>query len=226
MVVLPCADRLRSLARYLQQLVMESLGKRLDRQGLLVRQGLVVYGNKGSTDQHAFVQQLRDGPDNFFCSFVEVLQPGVPDPLVEHGYSASDALAGFLAGTREALLQDGKGCLTISLEALEPRSLGVLVALFERVVGIYAEHTDNNAYHQPGVEAGEKAAARVLEAQRGLLEQLGDLPLDAAALAQAAGVRDVTLAWRILQRLAANPGRGVQIHAGVNLAKDRFSREA
>ncbi|MCA9690728.1 MAG: glucose-6-phosphate isomerase, partial [Myxococcales bacterium] len=64
MVVLPYRDRLVLLSRYLQQLVMESLGKRLDRHGNTVHQGLVVYGNKGSTDQHAYVQQLRDGRDD------------------------------------------------------------------------------------------------------------------------------------------------------------------
>ena len=58
-------------SRYLQQLVMESLGKKLDRDGQVVHQGIAVYGNKGSTDQHAYVQQLRDGVDNFF---VEVLK--------------------------------------------------------------------------------------------------------------------------------------------------------
>ena len=59
MVVLPYKDRLILFPRYLQQLVMESLGKRLDMNGSIVQQGLTVYGNKGSTDQHAFVQQLR-----------------------------------------------------------------------------------------------------------------------------------------------------------------------
>ena len=225
MVVLPYSDRLRSLARYLQQLVMESLGKRLDRSGGEVRQGLVVYGNKGSTDQHAFVQQLRDGPDNFFCCFVEVLQAGGPDPLLEGGYSAGDALAGFLAGTREALLQDGKACLTIALDVLEPRSLGALVALFERAVGIYAELVDINAYHQPGVEAGKLAAARVLEAQRALQDQLGELPLGCEQLAGRAGVDDLVLAWWILRRLAANPGRGVRRLAGATPGQDRFARE-
>ncbi|MEB3165467.1 MAG: glucose-6-phosphate isomerase, partial [Cyanobacteriota bacterium] len=61
MVVLPYRDRLEVFSRYLQQLVMESLGKKLDRSGQTVHQGLAVYGNKGSTDQHAYVQQLRDG---------------------------------------------------------------------------------------------------------------------------------------------------------------------
>ena len=50
MVVLPYQDRLLLFSRYLQQLIMESLGKQLDLQGLCVEQGLTVYGNKGSTD--------------------------------------------------------------------------------------------------------------------------------------------------------------------------------
>jgi glucose-6-phosphate isomerase len=74
MVVLPYKDRLLLLSRYLQQLVMESLGKEHDRQGKVVNQGIAVYGNKGSTDQHAYVQQLRDGRHDFFATFIEVLQ--------------------------------------------------------------------------------------------------------------------------------------------------------
>jgi glucose-6-phosphate isomerase len=74
MVLLPYKDRLELFSRYLQQLVMESLGKRLDLAGNVVHQGLAVYGNKGSTDQHAYVQQLRDGLDNFFVTFIEVLR--------------------------------------------------------------------------------------------------------------------------------------------------------
>ena len=59
MVVLPYKDRLLLFSRYLQQLVMESLGKEKDLAGNVVHQGIAVYGNKGSTDQHAYVQQLR-----------------------------------------------------------------------------------------------------------------------------------------------------------------------
>ncbi len=69
MVVLPYRDRLQTLPRYLQQLVMESLGKEKDLTGQTVNQGLTVYGNKGSTDQHAYVQQLLEGKDDFFCCF-------------------------------------------------------------------------------------------------------------------------------------------------------------
>ena len=73
MVVLPYKDRLVLFSKYLQQLVMESLGKERDLKGVVVNQGIAVYGNKGSTDQHAYVQQLRDGVNNFFATFVQVL---------------------------------------------------------------------------------------------------------------------------------------------------------
>ena len=72
LIVLPYKDRLELFSKYLQQLAMESLGKRLDLDGKEVKQGLTVLGNKGSTDQHSYIQQLRDGLDNFFVIFVEV----------------------------------------------------------------------------------------------------------------------------------------------------------
>jgi glucose-6-phosphate isomerase len=72
MVVLPYKDRLCLLSKYLQQLLMESLGKQHDLDGKVVHQGIAVYGNKGSTDQHAYVQQLRDGVHNFFAVFIAV----------------------------------------------------------------------------------------------------------------------------------------------------------
>ena len=70
MVVLPYKDRLMLFSKYLQQLVMESLGKEFDLDGAVVNQGIAVYGNKGSTDQHAYVQQLREGVHNFFVTFI------------------------------------------------------------------------------------------------------------------------------------------------------------
>jgi glucose-6-phosphate isomerase len=170
MVVLPYRDRLEVFSRYLQQLVMESLGKRLNRQGDQVHQGLAVYGNKGSTDQHAYVQQLRDGVDNFFVTFIEALDDPA-DQCALAGECPGDVLAGFLQGTRAALLEGGRQSLTITLRRFDEQALGALVALFERAVGLYAELVDINAYDQPGVEAGKKAAATILELQ-GQLEQL------------------------------------------------------
>jgi glucose-6-phosphate isomerase len=173
MVVLPYRDRLEVFSRYLQQLVMESLGKRLDRQGQVVHQGLAVYGNKGSTDQHAYVQQLRDGLDNHFVTFLEALDDPADVPTLA-GEQPADFLEGFLQGTRSALSEGGRQSLTITLERFDARSLGALIALFERAVGLYAELVDINAYDQPGVEAGKKAAAVVLELQGRLEAALAD----------------------------------------------------
>ena len=170
MVVLPYRDRLEVFSRYLQQLVMESLGKKLDRRGEVVHQGLAVYGNKGSTDQHAYVQQLRDGVDNFFVTFIEGLDdPTDVGPI--HEEHPADFLEGFLQGTRAALTDGARQSLTITLRRFDARSLGALVALFERAVGLYGELVNVNAYHQPGVEAGTKAAAVILALQ-GRLEAL------------------------------------------------------
>src|SRR6202030_4365029 len=95
MVVLPYKDRLLLFSRYLQQLVMESLGKRLDLDGKRVDQGIAVYGNKGSTDQHAYVQQLRDGVNNFFVVFVRVLEAGGVPVEVQPGVTPGDYLHGL-----------------------------------------------------------------------------------------------------------------------------------
>lgn len=224
MVVLPYKDRLLLLSRYLQQLVMESLGKEKDLAGNTVHQGIAVYGNKGSTDQHAFVQQLREGVPNFFATFIEVLKDrrdGLPSLAVEEDVTSGDYLHGFLLGTREALTEKGRGSVTITVDDVSARTLGALVALFERTVGLYALLVGINAYHQPGVEAGKKAAAAVLETQRALLAALrADLGSyrTAETWAAKAGVGAET-AWKVLEHLAANPDHGVRRRPG----EDPFS---
>ncbi len=220
LVVLPYRDRLTLLSRYLQQLVMESLGKRLDRDGRVVQQGLTVYGNKGSTDQHAFVQQVRDGRDDVFVHFVEATDPGVaPCPGVD-GRDASDHLLGFLYGTREALSQASRPSLCLRVPRVDAAALGALIALFERAVGLYAELINVNAYHQPGVEAGKRAATETLAALGRLQDSLSADSHAAATLAQRAGVEPV-LAWRLLEHLAATGKARRQ--AGSSPSLDRFS---
>ncbi len=173
MVVLPYKDKLEVFSRYLQQLVMESLGKEYDRSGQRVNQGIAVYGNKGSTDQHAYVQQLRDGIDNFFVTFVEVLKDSNQIPQV-NGDLPGDYLSGFLHGTRDALSEGGRQSITLTLNQLDAESLGALIALFERAVGLYAELINVNAYNQPGVEAGKNAAADLLKLQDSIIDLLSD----------------------------------------------------
>jgi glucose-6-phosphate isomerase len=219
MVVLPYKDRLLLLGRYLQQLAMESLGKEKNLLGRIVHQGLTVYGNKGSTDQHAFVQQLRDGTPDFFVTFIRVLREREgPSLEVQAGATSGDFLDGFLLGTRRALYESGRPSLTLTIPDISPRSLGMLIALYERAVGLYASLIGINAYHQPGVEAGKKAAAGILDLQRSVLKALaerGAASATCAELAEAADAPDeVETVFHILERLAANPERGVTRRPG------------
>lgn len=217
MVVLPYKDSLALFARYLQQLVMESLGKGRDRQGNPVEQGIAVYGNKGSTDQHAYVQQLREGVANFFVTFIEVLEDGAEPIEVEPGITSGDYLGGFLHGTRAALHENGRPSITITIPRVDARRLGALIALYERAVGLYASLVDINAYHQPGVEAGKKAASARLALQRRITELLkaDGTERDLESLARAVGAEDdVEAVYQVVRRLDANGG-------GVELVGDR-----
>lgn len=208
MVVLPYKDRLELFSRYLQQLVMESLGKALDREGNRVEQGIAVYGNKGSTDQHAYVQQLRDGLKNFFVTFITVNSPREGLCFeVEEGVRTADYLNAFFLGTRNALAEEGRPCLTLSVEKVSPYYLAALIALFERAVGLYAELININAYHQPGVEAGKKAAGKSLDLQKQILEASTSQPATADQLADKLKARDRADLVYLLCRHLAHTGR-------------------
>jgi glucose-6-phosphate isomerase len=228
MVVLPYKDRLELFSKYLQQLLMESLGKELDLDGQVVNQGLAVYGNKGSTDQHAYVQQLREGVLNFFVTFIEVLTDRAGDSIeVEPRTTSGDFLTGFLLGTRAALHEKGRESVTITVKEVSPFTIGVLIALFERAVGFYASLVNINAYHQPGVEAGKKAAGAVLSLQAKLVAHLNanqGRTFTVAEIAAAIGAQgqEETL-FKVGTHLAANVGRGVQKSGGTSPADAKFS---
>jgi glucose-6-phosphate isomerase len=215
MVVLPYKDRLELFSKYLQQLLMESLGKELDLDGKLVNQGLAVYGNKGATDQHAYVQQLRDGINNFFVTFVEVLKDkNVPSMMVEPNVTSGDYLSGFLLGTRQALYEKDRESITITIQEVSPFSIGVLIALYERAVGFYASLIGINAYHQPGVEAGKKAAAVVISWQLKILDFLRekrDHAMTAAQIASGIGAHgQFETVFKVCEHLAANREHGIR----------------
>lgn len=208
MVILPYKDRLMLFSKYLQQLVMESLGKEKDLDGRVVHQGIAVYGNKGSTDQHAYVQQLRDGVMNFFVTFIEVAKDrGTERFEVEEGVTSGDYLQGFLRGTRTALYENGRDSITITIPQVDAFFVGALIALYERAVGFYASLVNINAYHQPGVEAGKKAATRILELQAAVKKQLaGGTTENAEEIAQKLGA-DPEDVFHILRHLDANSDR-------------------
>ena len=238
MVVLPYKDRLELFSKYLQQLVMESLGKEHDISGAVVNQGIAVYGNKGSTDQHAYVQQLRDGLNNFFAVFVEVLRdqssctrasvalksfnPG--DIAVEAGITSGDYLTGFYLGTRRALFEKKRESITVTVPEVTANYVGMLIALFERAVGLYASLVQVNAYHQPGVEAGKQAAAEVLKLQERVCAFLRNegRPLSVDEISEGVQAKDsAETIFKVLRHLAAN--RRLEVSKGASIFDDRYA---
>ena len=227
MVVLPYKDRLELFSRYLQQLIMESLGKEKDMDGSIVNQGIAVYGNKGSTDQHAYIQQLRDGLNNFFVTFIEVLEDANGPLLqVEPQITSGDFLSGFFLGTRQALYENNRDSITLTIRKVSSFSVGVLIALFERAVGLYASLIYVNAYHQPGVEAGKKAAAALIELELKLLDYLKSdpAPKHISEIAQNIGAQDrLESIFKICEHLAANPDRRIKKFSAKSPFESRYA---
>ncbi len=219
MVILPYRDRLELFSRYLQQLIMESLGKERAIDGSIVHQGISVFGNKGSTDQHAYVQQLREGVPNFFVTFIEVLRDREHQSIeVEPNVNSGDYLHGFLHGTRQALYENGRESITITVRDLSPFSVGVLIALYERAVGFYASLVNINAYHQPGVEAGKKAATRLINLKLKVLDHLQKTHSQKQSVEEIARsigeLGEIENVFKMLEHLAANPDRHITKIAG------------
>ncbi len=207
MVIVPYSDRLILLSRYLQQLVMESLGKELDLDGNTVHQGLNVFGNKGGTDAHAFIQQLNDGRDDFFATFIEVMRDRMTLPITASA-DMGTYLHGFLEGLSAALRSKGRQIITIRVPEVAEFQLGMLIALYERAVAVYAEFININAFHQPGVQAYKLAAKGILALRDELtakLRELGAVTGTAAEIAAKVGRPDDAVEiGGLLDKAAAN----------------------
>ena len=207
MVIVPYSDRLILMSRYLQQLVMESLGKELDLDGKVVHQGLNVFGNKGGTDAHAFIQQLNDGRDDFFATFIEVLKDRAVLPIAG-STTMGCYLHGFLEGLSAALRGKGRQIITIRIPQITEYELGMLIALYERAVAVYAEFIHINAFHQPGVQAYKLAAKGVLAQRKELFAALNALKpvkgsaAELAAKAKLSGAEEVVAG--LLAKAAVN----------------------
>ena len=221
MVIVPYSDRLILLSRYLQQLVMESLGKELDLDGKTVHQGLNVFGNKGGTDAHAFIQQLNDGRDDFFATFIEVMRDKMTLPITESA-DMGCYLHGFLEGLSAALRSRGRQIITIRIPEVAEFQLGMLIALYERAVAVYAEFININAFHQPGVQAYKLAAKGVLALRAEMIEKLsalGSVTGTAAEIAAKIGrPDDAVVIAGLLDKAAANSPRVTrEFCAGCNM---------
>ena len=171
MVVLPYKDKLDLWGKYLQQLCMESLGKTMEGPDGAFFNGLTIFGNKGTTDQHSYVQQLLGGFDDYFALFFYVLREKgqIRESIVEEGgITMGDYLLAFCHGTMNAMRDRGRESMLLTLDRLDAFTLGGLIALFERTVGFYAARIGLNPYDQPQVEEGKKSAAGIIETKKKL----------------------------------------------------------
>lgn len=195
--VAPYAFGLRRLPAYLQQLEMESNGKRVDQQGqtLPYSTATVVWGEPASNGQHAFFQMLHQGTDVVPVEFVVVKQaaPNLPGYMAQHQPELlANALAQAQALTQGVLPSQGgqdvpayrqmpgnRPSTTLLLEALTPRSLGALIALYEHRVLVQAALWGINPFDQYGVELGKTMAKDI----RQKMVSGDDVGLDASTAA-------------------------------------------
>jgi glucose-6-phosphate isomerase len=173
--VLPYASRLASLPAYLQQLEMESNGKRVDAAGkpVGVETCPVIWGGTETPGQHAFHQWLHQGTDIASCDFIVSASP-MGNELEHHRILLANAcaqsealMAGVQAKEPWRTCPGDRMSTTFVLPQLDPRHLGALLAIYEHKVFVQATVWGINPFDQYGVELGKTIAGRILPALRG-----------------------------------------------------------
>jgi glucose-6-phosphate isomerase len=178
--VLPYDQYLARLPAYLQQLDMESNGKRVDLQGRVVdyQTGPVIWGEPGTNGQHAFYQLIHQGTKLIPCDFIGFVHSHNPigahhDLLMANLFAQSEALA--FGKTPEEVATEGaspalvphktfpgnRPSNTLLLERLTPAALGRLIALYEHKVFVQGTIWNVNSFDQWGVELGKVLAKRI-----------------------------------------------------------------
>lgn len=169
-VMMPYADALRPFAAWYVQLWAESLGKRINRRGQVVETGPTPLPAIGATDQHAQVQLFMEGPRDKLITFVRVKTAArdviVPKSEGDFSYLSGLSLNSLLdaerEGTTQALAQDGRPSLTVTLDRLDAEHVGGLMFLYEAATAIAGELYAIDAFDQPGVEEGKRLAFGLL----------------------------------------------------------------
>lgn len=188
--VLPYDQRLARLPAYLQQLDMESNGKRVHKAGGAVTRptGPLVWGEPGTNGQHAFFQLLHQGTDIIPCEFLIAAEGHEPELAHQHRLLLANCLAQSEAMMKGRTFDEAKAQLarqglspeaieqlaphkvfpgnrpsvTIAYRKLDPFTLGRLIALYEHRVFVEAAVFDINAFDQWGVELGKELATALL----------------------------------------------------------------
>lgn len=178
--ILPYDQRLSRFAAYLQQLDMESNGKRVTRAGEPVARptGPLVFGEPGTNGQHAFYQLLHQGTDIIPCEFYIAATGHEPALAHHHRLLMANCLAQSQAlllgrsleeagGNPHRMFPGNRPSVTTAYKKLDPATLGKLIALYEHRVFTEAALWDINAFDQWGVELGKVLALQLMPAIEG-----------------------------------------------------------
>ena len=180
--VIPYSQYLNQFATYLQQGIMESNGKSIDRNGNPIdyETGTLIWGEPGTNSQHAFFQLIHQGTKLVpadFIGFTKSLHGNQDhqDKLTSNFLAQTEALlngkteAEVLAeGTREDIIpfkifQGNKPTNTIFINKLSPESLGKLIAMYEHKIFVQGIIWNIFSYDQFGVELGKQLASKILQ---------------------------------------------------------------
>ncbi|NJK70806.1 glucose-6-phosphate isomerase [Candidatus Gracilibacteria bacterium] len=171
-IIIPYSSRLKIFGDWYTQLLSESIGKKLDRNGNIVHTGITPHAALGVTDQHSQLQLFKDGPCDKLIIFIEVMNfessiniPAVDDELSLYlsGVGFDDLLKAELAGTKLSLTESGKPNLSVVVDKVDAYNLGELFVLFELATAFLGELYNINAFDQPGVERSKTLTKEILE---------------------------------------------------------------
>ncbi|MCF6305184.1 MAG: glucose-6-phosphate isomerase [Rhodobacteraceae bacterium] len=174
--VLPYDQRLNRLPAYLQQLDMESNGKRVGLDGVPLTKpsGPIVWGESGTNGQHAFYQHLHQGTNITPCEFLIAAKGHEPDLKHQHDLLKANCLAqseALMLGRDHAephrIFPGNRPSITIAYPKLTPFVLGQIIALYEHRVFVEGVIWGINSFDQWGVELGKEMATDLLPLIKG-----------------------------------------------------------
>nr|WP_083478202.1 glucose-6-phosphate isomerase [Lacinutrix himadriensis] len=180
--VIPYSQYLNQFATYLQQGIMESNGKSVDRNGDVVnyQTGTIIWGEPGTNSQHAFFQLIHQGTKLIPADFIGFAQSlhgnkDHQDKLMSNFFAQTEALLNgkdksevIAEGTEETLIPfkvfpGNKPTNTIFIDKLTPESLGKLIAMYEHKIFVQGIIWNVFSYDQFGVELGKQLAGKILK---------------------------------------------------------------
>jgi glucose-6-phosphate isomerase len=177
--VIPYDKRLSRFPAYLQQMDMESNGKRVDRDGNDITDydtGPVIFGEPGTDSQHSFFQKIHQGTDVIPVDFIAAVTPDHPyaphhtlllNNMVAQGQALMQGRTlGEAGNDPQRVFPGNRPSTTILLDRLDPYHLGMLIALYEHKVFVQGVVWNINSFDQFGVELGKDMAKNIESGQK------------------------------------------------------------